>query len=98
MTRRDTPHESLSVFLADKCDATRARYDAELANAGSGWTKPLDFWYAESLVFFGLLERSVETITSESGRVLGSRCRFRKPPECTSRLCKSEEFQTEAAL
>lgn len=73
---RDTP--SLSSFLASQCDATKAKYAAELEHANGEWQKPIDFRYAESLVYFGELERDTEMLYSDSGRLLGSRTRFRK--------------------
>ena len=91
-----TPRD-LSAFLADKCEATKAKYAAELENAAEEWKPALDFRYAESLVFFGLLERNVEAICTPSGRVRGSLCRFRKARECSTRLYESAYTQTEAA-
>jgi hypothetical protein len=74
---RDKNTAKLDAFLADKCEATKAKYAAEFGHAGMPWRKPLDLWYAESLVFFGLLERLVKPLT-RSGRIVGSRIWFRK--------------------
>jgi hypothetical protein len=71
----------LEDFLAGNCEATKAKYAAELDNAGGEWGKALDFRYAESLVYFGMLERHTETLYTESGRVLGSKVTFRKSPK-----------------
>lgn len=91
---RRTPRERLDAFLADNCETTKAKYAAELANAESGeWVKPLDFCYAESLVFFGLLERRIETLYA--GRhVRGSRAWFKKVPECTPTVSIQGQVQT----
>jgi len=51
---------SLGTFLdslTEMRDETRAKYEAELANASPAWRRPLEYRYAESLVGFGLLER-----------------------------------------
>lgn len=80
MDRRDTPGESLNAFLADKCEATKAKYVAEFAHSDK-WTEPLDHWYAESLVFFGLLELRVEVLYDDSGKhIRGSRTKYRRMP------------------
>lgn len=71
---RSTP---LDAFLADKCDATKLKYAAELEHASPAWRKPLDLRYADSLVFFGLLERLVKQLTRR-GRAVGSRIWFRR--------------------
>jgi len=71
---------SLEAFLAGNCEATRAKYSDELANASPAWRKALDERYAESLVHFGMLERMVRHIT-RNGKVRGSRVWFRKPPK-----------------
>lgn len=68
---------SLDDFLRDQCEATKAKYAAELENASHAWRKPLDLWYADSLEFFGLLERLVKPLV-RNGRVRGSRVWFRK--------------------
>ena len=93
---RFTP--SLSSFLADQCEATKAKYAAEQQHASGEWQKPLDFRYAESLVYFGELERDTEMLYSESGRLTGSRTRFRKAEKTTTRVKVSEQLQTEMAL
>lgn len=67
---------SLVNFLADQDDATKAKYAAELENAAA-WSKPLDMWYADSLVYFGLLERNVETLY-RGAHVRGSRTTYRR--------------------
>src|SRR5690348_10275386 len=87
----------LHAFLADQCEATKAKYAAEMENANVEWKPALDFRYAESLVHFGLLERNVETLCTPGGRVRGSLCRFRKVPECSTRLCEYSYTQTEVA-
>jgi hypothetical protein len=92
-----TEHATLEAFLADKCEGTRAKYAAELANAEE-WAQPLDHWYAESLVHFGLLERRVETLFTDGGRVRGSRAWFKKAPKCTTTVSIKGQFQTEMAL
>jgi hypothetical protein len=69
---------TLEAFLAGNCEATKAKYAAELEHAGSAWRRPLDLWYAESLVHFGLLERLVKHLPRPRR---GSRIWFRRPPE-----------------
>jgi len=67
---------ALDAFLADKCDATKAKYAAELENARE-WSKPLDYWYAESLVYFGLLKLRV--IEHLQGKIIcGSHAEYRQ--------------------
>lgn len=85
MIRTTLNGADLEAFLADNCSATRAKYAAELEHANGEWQKPLDLWYAETLVdYFGLLERNVETLYDESGKhVRGSRITFRKRLEST---------------
>ena len=68
---------NLESFLSDQCDATKAKYAAELEHASAAWRKPLDRWYADSLVFFGRLERLVKPLTRH-GRIVGSRTWFRR--------------------
>jgi hypothetical protein len=85
--------QSLEEFLSHNCAATKAKYAAELTHAGEPWRKPLDFRYAESLVFFGLLERMTRTF--KRGNTVGSKSWFRKAPEYSPRACKSEPKQTE---
>ena len=95
--RISTKHcPNLDEFLADQCEATRAKYAAELANA-EDWAMPLDYWYAESLVYFGLMERHVETLM-RGQHVAGSRTRFRKVQKTTPTLTISAPLQTEMAL
>jgi hypothetical protein len=91
------PHShtaSLDDFLRDQCEATKAKYAAELANAcAAEWRSPLDYWCAESLVHFGLLVRRVERIYS--GRhVQGSRSWFMKTPKTTTTVSISAPLQT----
>ena len=86
--------DPLEAFLEGNCEATKAKYAAELANASDEWGKPLDFRYAESLVYFGELERDTEMLYAETGRLLGSRVRFRKARQCSSQLCESSYKQT----
>ena len=78
MSGTSTDTTKLADFLASNCEATKAKYAAELANASGEWGKPLDFRYAESLVYFGEMERDTEMLYAENGRLLGSRVRFRK--------------------
>jgi len=89
---------ALTSFLADKDEATKAKYAAELANADAGeWRAPLDMWYAESLVYFGELERQIETLYS--GKIVrGSRTWFRKVRKDSTRLYESAYRQTEMVL
>jgi hypothetical protein len=93
-----TDKTTLEAFLADKCEATKEKYAAEMENASDEWRSPLDHWYAESLVHFGLLERRVETLYADGVRVRGSRAWFKKAPKCTTRVYKSAPFQTEMAV
>lgn len=89
---------ALTSFLADKCDATKAKYAAELENAGDEWKPALDMWYADTLAdYFGLLERRVETLYSGK-HVRGSRAWFRKARNCSTQLYESTYIQTEMAL
>ena len=81
-----TESVSLEAFLADKCDATKAKYAAELEHSSQAWKKPLDLWYADSLEFFGMLERLVKPLPRG-----GSRIWFRR----STRLSKSTDTQTE---
>jgi hypothetical protein len=78
--KRD-PRQTLEEFLQDKGDATRAAYDGVLAamDATEWRSAPKErYEYAEALVFFGLLERNVETIYDSSGKhIRGSRTWFR---------------------
>lgn len=67
----------LEDFLADQDDATKDRYANELANSGSEWGKALEMRYADSLVYFGLLERQVTPIMS-GPHVRGSRTAYRR--------------------
>lgn len=67
----------LNAFLADKCEATKAMYAAELEHANGEWQKPLNLWYADSLEFFGALERRVTTLYT-GPHVSGSRIEFRR--------------------
>ena len=67
----------LDRFLADQCDATKAKYAAELEHANGEWQKPLDLRYAESLEFFGLLERRVTTLY-RGKRIRGGRIEYRR--------------------
>lgn len=93
----DTP--SLEAFLAGNCEATKAKYAAELEHASAAWRKPLDLRYAESLEFFGLLERLVKPVYRGERRVLcGSRIWFRKAPGCSTVLSAPRFEQTELAI
>jgi hypothetical protein len=83
-------------FMATADEATKAKYAAELAHAGEPWRKPLDYRYAESLVYFGLLERMTRTF--QRGRTVGSKTWFRKAPKSLLRVSKSAFQQTEMAL
>ena len=87
----------LKTFLADRCDATKAKYAAEMEHANGEWQKPLDLWYADSLEFFGLLERKVTTLY-RGAHVRGSRTEFRKRTECSMALSAPAHPQTEFAL
>lgn len=68
---------TLQDFLKYQDDATKEKYASELANASHAWRKPLDLRYADSLVFFGFLERLVKPL-QRGGKVRGSRIWFRK--------------------
>lgn len=85
------------MFLADKDEVTKEKYAKELANAGAEWVKPLDLWYADSLEFFGLLERRVETLYA-GAHVRGSRTWFRKAAKTTTTVSISDQLQTEMTL
>lgn len=100
MNSQKHPHKSsksLVLFLADQDDATKERYAKELANANGEWQKPLDLWYADSLEFFGLLERKVTTLY-RGPHVRGSRTEFRKCQKTTTTVSIPANFQTELAL
>jgi len=84
---------NLEAFLAGNCDATKAKYAAELANATAAWRKPLDLRYAESLVHFGKLERLYKLIT-RNGKVRGSKVWFRKSAEESAPLINQGSLQT----
>lgn len=75
------PRQALEDFLQDKGEVTRAAYDGVLtAMDAQEWRRaPTDrYEYAEALVFFGLMERRVETLYDASGKhVRGSRSWFR---------------------
>lgn len=87
MTRRDSHAirltefrsgpEGLAAFLAGQCDATKAKYAAELEHATGEWQKPLDLWYADSLEFFWMLERKVTQLFS-GPHPCGSRIEYRR--------------------
>jgi hypothetical protein len=94
MNNAMTETVTLEAFLADKCEATKAKYAAEMENSSAAWSKPVDPWYAESLVYFGLLERLVKPVT-RNGRLAGSRMWFRKAQGCSIGLCKYSYTQTE---
>lgn len=56
-------YSTLDEYMIGQCDATKAKYAAELEHANSEWQKPLDLWYADTLVdYFRLLERNIETL------------------------------------
>lgn len=88
--------QRLADFLSDKCEATKAKYAAELANA-EVWAQPLDHWYAESLVHFGLMERRMEMLYTDGGRVRGSRSWFKKAPKCIPMVSIPAQLQTTEA-
>ena len=88
---------SLEAFLAGNCEATKAKYAAELEHANGEWQKPLDLWYADSLEFFGLLERKVETLY-EGPHVRGSRQWFRKAGKPTPTVSIPAELQTTVSI
>ena len=77
MSATGTDTATLEAFLADKCEATKAKYAAELEHASHAWRKPLEWRYAESLVYFGLLERMTRPVRR------GSRSWFRKSQKTT---------------
>ena len=77
MTSPVTPRWSLEDFLRDQEDATKAKYAAEMGHANGEWQKPLEMRYADSLEFFGRLERRVTTLYS-GVHVRGSRTEFRR--------------------
>lgn len=99
MSLRFSSNCGLRDFLRDQCEATKAKYAAELANADAEeWKPALDMWYADSLVdYFGLLERRIEQLYS-GPHMAGCRVWFRKAPECSPTLYKSPSMQTELAL
>lgn len=76
---KDSPKEAptLEYFLKDQDEATKEKYASERQHASLAWRKPLDLRYADSLVFFGLLERLVKTLTRR-GRPVGTRIWFRR--------------------
>lgn len=78
-SQKDSPNgpKSLAIFLADHDDGTKERYAKELSHANGEWQKPLDLRYAESLVYFGLLERRVTTLY-RGPHVRGSRTEYRR--------------------
>lgn len=92
MSATVTNTATLEAFLADNCDATKAKYAAELEHASHAWRKPLEWRYAESLVYFGLLERMTRPIRR------GSRTWFRKPAKSTPTVSIPAPIQTEMAL
>ena len=87
LTHKGMAMDRLTEFLNTASDATKAKYAAELDNAGAEFAAPLDNWYAESLVYFGLLERHVEVLYTPSGKhIRGSRTQFRKVPNDSIQL------------
>lgn len=97
MTNSRCTDACLNDFLAGQCEATKAKYAAELEHANGEWQKPIDLWYADSLEFFGLLERKVTTLY-RGHHVRGSRTEFRKRVECSMQLSVAANPQTELAL
>lgn len=84
-------------FLKAADEATKAKYAAEMSNAdGDEFKAPIDMWYAETLVHWGLLERHVEVIYTQSGaHVRGSRTKFRKAAGCSTTLSNATKGQSE---
>ena len=69
--------QTLEQFLADQDEATKARYAETLAEMDGEFRKPTHFEYAESLVYFGRLERKVFPLY-QGPHIRGSRTKFRR--------------------
>jgi len=91
------PHKEapkLADFLADQCDATKARYAQTLSSLGDNFGPVEHFDYAESLVYFGMAERRAIPIM-RGKHVAGSKTWFRKTPKYTTTVSISAGSQTE---
>ena len=78
MITKRTPATPLQRFLVEVgCPRTTEKYNSTLASMSrTEFRKAAHFEYAESLVYFGLLERKVTPIM-QGAHIRGSRTEFR---------------------